>query len=87
MWWNGRVPVRGDRVGIIEMVGDVQKASQKLLGWNLGGPRWAQAVQACMEALEGRITPDEARDAFREAAAEQGMYLPNLAVSPQVTLQ
>ncbi|TPL07584.1 DUF982 domain-containing protein [Mesorhizobium sp. B2-4-14] len=83
LWWNGRVPVRGERPGLTMMVGDVQKASEILLRWNLKGPRWKLAVKACVDAMEGRIAPDEARDAFREAAAEQGMYLPDLEVGPQ----
>lgn len=78
LWWNGRVPVRGEGPGITIMVGDVQRAAEMLLGWPLRGPLWRLAVQACVDAMEGKVTPDVARDAFREAAAEEGMYMRNL---------
>ena len=34
---------------------------------------WRKAVKVCMEALEGKKTPDEARKAFEVAAKEAGM--------------
>ena len=51
----------------------MQTASEQLLTWTEGGPKWRKAVKVCMAALEGKKTPDEARKAFEAAAKEAGM--------------
>ncbi|WP_245474144.1 DUF982 domain-containing protein [Mesorhizobium sp. M2A.F.Ca.ET.042.01.1.1] len=33
-----------------------------LLGWPQKGPLWTRAVQACVDAMEGKVTPDVARE-------------------------
>ncbi|WP_288141993.1 DUF982 domain-containing protein [Mesorhizobium sp.] len=34
------------------------------------GPRWTKAVQSCVDAFEGRVSPQEVREAFEAAAKE-----------------
>lgn len=43
--------------------------------WTKCGPKWRHAVEACLEGLRGRVSPDEVRSAFEEAAKEEGKFL------------
>ena len=38
-------------------------------------PQAIPAHKACLDALEGRIEPDEARAVFAEAVVEEGFYI------------
>lgn len=43
--------------------------------WDTKGPRWTKAVQSCVDAFEGRVSPQEVREAFEAAAKEATVYL------------
>ncbi|MER9205221.1 DUF982 domain-containing protein [Mesorhizobium sp. M0771] len=76
LWFSPPVPVRTERVGITLHVNSVQGAAAELLKWPQRGPLWNHAVNMCIDALALEVEPEVARDAFREAAAEEGMLLP-----------
>jgi hypothetical protein len=68
-WINPPVYVKTDRSGIRHGV------SQELMAWDTKGPKWTKAVQSCVDAFEGRVSPQEAREAFEAAAKEASVYL------------
>ncbi|SIT54810.1 conserved hypothetical protein [Mesorhizobium prunaredense] len=39
--------------------------------WPNRGPKWK--IQACVDAFEDRVTPQDVRAAFEAAAEEEGM--------------
>lgn len=39
------------------------------------GPKWTKAVQSCVDAFEGKVSPKEIREAFEAAAKEASVYL------------
>ncbi|WP_287285100.1 DUF982 domain-containing protein [Mesorhizobium sp.] len=45
------------------------------MAWDTKGPRWTKAVQSCVDAFEGRVSPQEVREAFEAAAKEATVYL------------
>ncbi|TIN90808.1 MULTISPECIES: DUF982 domain-containing protein [Mesorhizobium] len=53
----------------------VQAAREQLLQWTKRGPEWYLAADACLGAIEGKVTPNEVRKAFIEAAREEGRLL------------
>jgi Protein of unknown function (DUF982) len=77
LWFSPVVPVRGAN-GMTHNVSNVQAAAEVLLQWPKRGPKWALAMRACMGALAGEVTPQEARRVFRLAAKEEGMLRENL---------
>ncbi|MER9657237.1 DUF982 domain-containing protein [Mesorhizobium sp. M0152] len=44
--------------------------------WTKRGPKWQQAVETCMAAMEGNVPTQEVRRAFEAAAKEESMFLP-----------
>ena len=74
-WFNPPVYVKTERIGIRFGVSHVQGAAEQLLKWNKRGPKWQQAVEACMAAMENELPSQEARKAFEAAAKESGMLL------------
>lgn len=76
IWFSPAVPVRTKRPGVRYNVTSVEGASEQLLEWTKRGPRWNKAVRVCIAAIAGEMAPEEARDAFRAAAKEEGMLLP-----------
>ena len=74
-WFYPPVPVKGERPGVIHNVSNVQAASKNLLKWTKRGPKWDLAMRVCMAALADQATAQEAREAFRAAAKEEGMLL------------
>ncbi|WP_352752485.1 DUF982 domain-containing protein [Mesorhizobium sp. M0204] len=53
----------------------VEGAAEELLAWDTKGPRWTKAVQSCVDACEGKSSPQEVREAFEAAAKEANVYL------------
>ena len=56
-------------------VRDVATASQIHLAWPGRGKAWRRAAEVLSDALRGQATPDEAREAFAEAAQEAGVLI------------
>ncbi|MER8461997.1 DUF982 domain-containing protein [Mesorhizobium sp. M1396] len=75
-WFNPPVYVRTDRPGIRFGVSHVEGAVEQLLKWTKRGPKWKQAVETCMAAMEGNVPTQEVRRAFEAAAKEESMFLP-----------
>ncbi|RJT22999.1 DUF982 domain-containing protein [Mesorhizobium waimense] len=75
-WFNPPVYVRTDRPGIRFGVSHVEGASEQLLKWTKRGPKWKQAVETCMAAMEGNVPTQKVRKAFEAAAKEESMFLP-----------
>ncbi|RWC25931.1 DUF982 domain-containing protein [Mesorhizobium sp.] len=73
LWFSPPVPVRTTQIGLTRQVSSVEAAAEELLTWDKRGAAWRKAVQACIDAVEGRITPDQARRAFMAAAKACGM--------------
>jgi hypothetical protein len=69
-WFRPAVRIVWGR-GIL-YVDSLQRAAEILMSddWEVHGPACERAAQALIDALGGKITPDEARDAFRDAAEE-----------------
>ncbi|RUX61710.1 DUF982 domain-containing protein [Mesorhizobium sp. M7A.F.Ca.CA.002.09.1.1] len=72
-WFNPPVYVRSDRVGITAGISHVEGAAEELMKWPRKGPKWNKAVQVCIDAFEDRASPEDVRQAFEEAAEEEGM--------------
>lgn len=71
-WFSPPVYVEDDKPGVSYAVTNVEKAGEYLLAWKALGasPSWQAAVRACMAAMKGEGTADDAREAFEEAAKE-----------------
>ena len=73
-WFSPPVAVRSEsKAGLTLNVSNVSRAAETLLTWQKRGPKWRKAVQTCVDAMEGKKTPDHARKAFEAAAKESGM--------------
>jgi hypothetical protein len=73
-WFAPPVSVRDvKRVGLTLNINNVTRAAEVLLSWQKRGPKWRAAVEACIDAHEGRKTAAEVRKAFEAAAKESGM--------------
>jgi hypothetical protein len=75
LWFNPPVYVRSDRPGMQYGINHVEGAAEQLMAWDTKGPKWTDAVQACVDAFEGKVSPNEVRQLFEEAAEEAGMLL------------
>ncbi|MER9203447.1 DUF982 domain-containing protein [Mesorhizobium sp. M0933] len=75
LWFSPPVYVKTKRPGIRNGVGHVEGAAEELMGWDTKGPRWTKAVQSCVDAFEGRVSPHKVREAFEAAAKEANVYL------------
>lgn len=53
-------------------VTSVQAAIEHLACWREHGPKWRRAVVICADAMEYKVSPEEARVAFEAAAKEAG---------------
>lgn len=73
LWFSPPVPVRTAQIGMTRHVSSVEAAAEELLTWEKQGATWRKAVQACIDAGEGRATADQARRAFLAAARACGM--------------
>nr|WP_318014151.1 DUF982 domain-containing protein [Mesorhizobium sp. BR1-1-3] len=65
-WFTPPVPVIGERPGMTYNVNSVEAASEYLVKWTKRGPKWNQAVRACMAAMAGEATAQEAPRCFAE---------------------
>lgn len=70
-WFNPAVYVTTDRPGLSYGVSHVEGAAEQFLKWTKRGPKWKRAVEACVAAMEGKVTPKDARKAFVAAAKEE----------------
>lgn len=75
LWFNPPVSVKTRQQGVRYEVNNVQAAAENLLEWPNRGRHWNKAVQACLAALAGDLSPDDVRTAFEAAAREEGMLL------------
>ncbi|MER8956350.1 DUF982 domain-containing protein [Mesorhizobium sp. M0833] len=75
LWFSPPVYVKTNRPGIRHGVSHVEGAAEELMAWDTKGPRWTKAVQSCVDAFEGRVSPQEVRQAFEAAAKEANVYL------------
>ena len=75
LWFHPPVVVMTEKPGLSMGISSVERAGEQLLQWSVRGPNWEAAVAACMAALDGTGTPEQAREAFAEAARESGMLL------------
>ncbi|MER8884867.1 DUF982 domain-containing protein [Mesorhizobium sp. M0678] len=57
LWFSPPVYVKTKRPGIRNGVSHVEGAAEELLAWDTKGPRWTKAVQSCVDAFEGRMSP------------------------------
>lgn len=71
-WFSCPVYVKTEQPGLTSGVSLVEGAAEELLKWASRGPKWRRAVQACMDAIEGGVSPGEVRKAFEAAAREAG---------------
>jgi hypothetical protein len=55
----------------------LQRADEIMMSddWPVHGPMYERAAQALIDALSGKITPGEAKEAFRDAAEEAGVLV------------
>ncbi|CAN7151062.1 DUF982 domain-containing protein [Bosea sp. LjRoot90] len=60
--------VEPERPGQLHTVRSVEEAAELLLAWPPHGAEWRLALKACAEAIEGKKSTGEARDAFIIAA-------------------
>ncbi|PSH58219.1 DUF982 domain-containing protein [Phyllobacterium endophyticum] len=70
------VTVMTDEAGNTKKVESVGEAALWLIErWPGQGEKFKLAKQACLDALDGKITCTECRDAFIEAVKEAGIYV------------
>jgi hypothetical protein len=74
-WFNPAVRVLAGRR--VQHVTSLQRAAEILLSedWPVRGQMWKTATQAIIHAQAGAITPNEAKEAFRDAAEEAGVLV------------
>ncbi|MER9665232.1 DUF982 domain-containing protein [Mesorhizobium sp. M0203] len=73
LWFSPPVYVKTETKGFRYGVHHVEAAAEELILWTRRGPRWEEAMRVCVDAISGRVSPQQARDAFEEAAKEEGM--------------
>ncbi|MER8390231.1 DUF982 domain-containing protein [Mesorhizobium sp. M0166] len=76
-WISPPVHVKTDHPGVTYGCNSLEGAAEELMKWSKRGPKWKLALQACIDAFEERVTPEEARKAFEAAAKEQGVLTPS----------
>lgn len=71
------VTVLAGNVGRKRNISSIEEAAEFLLyDWpQTRGEKFAAARQACIDALDGKITCTKARDVFIEAAREADIYI------------
>ena len=78
-WWEETVGIYLDS-GRIRWISSTEDAAQTLLSSWPGGferrrPKYSAARLACLQALSGKMTPEQARSEFIAAAKEAGVYI------------
>lgn len=51
-----------------------REPAEELMLWDTKGPKWTKAVQSCVDAFEGRVSPKRSVK-FEAAAKEASVYL------------
>lgn len=74
-WFSPPVTVRSSNSGARYNCNNVEGAARELMEWNNHGPKWNQAVRACMSCFAGEMTTKDVREAFMDAAEEEGKLL------------
>ncbi len=74
--FSSPVYVRTTPTGVRHGIDHIEAAAEELVTWTKRGPKWRHAVEVCLEGLKGRVSPEEVRSAFEEAAKEEGRFLP-----------
>jgi hypothetical protein len=74
-WFNPAVRVLAGRR--VQHVTSLQRAAEILMSedWPVRGQMWKTATQAIIHAQAGAITPNEAKEAFMDAAEEAGVLV------------
>lgn len=57
-WFHPPVHVETDRPRLTYGCNNVERAAVELMKWTKRGPKWKEAVEACMALIEGERTPD-----------------------------
>ncbi|MER9133525.1 DUF982 domain-containing protein [Mesorhizobium sp. M0768] len=77
LWFLPPVYVKTEHDGFRYGVHSVQAAAEELVLWTKRGPKWQEAERVCADAMRRKVSPKQARDAFEEAAKEEGMIFPD----------
>lgn len=79
--WSKPVVVNSPFLGELRVSDPFHAMTLLMEGWPaMAGPEFTRARIACSAALQGRVKPDEAREAFERAAVEAGMALRDMQV-------
>ncbi|MGX5719450.1 DUF982 domain-containing protein [Shinella zoogloeoides] len=75
--WNEPVTFETQRLGQCRTIASADDAARGLLmDWPVhSGHAFIKAQKACLAVLGGRETPEAAREAFRTATEEAGMFV------------
>nr|WP_292178887.1 hypothetical protein [Mesorhizobium sp.] len=49
--------MKANRPGIRHGVSHVEGAAEELMVWDTKGPKWTKAVQSCVDAFVGKVSP------------------------------
>lgn len=76
-WFSSPVRIEGPAPGVMINVSSLEEAGRRLLErdeeeWS---PAWRAAVSQCLAAMEGRLTVEEAREAFVVAMREADLLI------------
>jgi len=73
-WFTPPIYVHTERPGERYAVTNIERAAEFLLSWRESCPveKWHNAVRACMAAIKGEGSVDDARQAFASAARACG---------------
>lgn len=78
IWWSKPVTVETRKTGQRISIGSVERASEFLLNeWPTleDGKAYRDAKEALMEAFEGNLEPEKAREAFLGALKEGDVFV------------
>lgn len=76
-WFSSPVRIEGPAPGVAVNVSSLEEAARRLLerDENEWLPTWRPAVSQCLAAMEGRLTVEEAREAFIVAMREADLLV------------
>jgi len=79
-WFSPPIYVETEKAGVRYAVTNIERAAEFLLSWRgiCQSEAWIAAVQACMAAIKGQGSVDDAQAAFMAAAEQCG----KLALAP-----
>ncbi|CAH2397524.1 DUF982 domain-containing protein [Mesorhizobium ventifaucium] len=70
-WFHPPVYIGTDRPEFTYVCTNVEGAAAELMKWTKRGPKWKEAIEACVALIKGERTPDDVRKAFEAAAKEE----------------